>query len=184
MTDRLFFAFWPDDALRHDLAVRMPGWVQGVEGRVQRPDQWHLTVEFLGGVEPARQPALHAAGAALAGWLERPQAIRLDRLEHWRGPQVLCVAASAVPSGVRALVEALKAQLLQRGFEPERREFRAHLTLARKVRRPRPDGPVDPFDWPVRSLSLVRSTAGPAGSRYEPLAGWNVVRAPSDAPGG
>lgn len=184
MTDRLFFAFWPDDALRRDLSARVPGWLAGVAGRPQRPDQWHLTVVFLGSVERARQPALHEAGAALEGCLERPEAIRLDRLEHWRKPQVLCLAAQVLPPGVPRLVETLQAQLARRGFETERRPFRAHLTLARKVREAVPARPVDPLDWPVATLSLVRSTVGPAGSRYEPLARWNVLRAPSDAPGG
>lgn len=184
MSDRLFLAFWPGEDLRRELATRVPAWLSDYPGRPQRPDQWHLTVEFLGTVGADRQPAVHAAARALEGFLARPEVIRLDRLEHWARPEVLCVVASHVPQGIQDLVQALRSQLAARGFEPERRDFRAHLTLARKARQRVPARAVDPFDWPVRTLSLVRSITDPAGSRYEPLTRWNVVRAPSDAPGG
>mgnify|MGYP000942304460 CR=1 FL=1 len=60
-----------------------------------------------------------------------------------------------------------------------------HYRVAWNIARQRvPARAVDPFDWPLRTLSLVRSITDPAGSRYEPLTRWNVVRAPSDAPGG
>jgi len=51
------------------------------------------------------------------------------------------------------------------GFEPDRRSFRAHLTLARKVRRELPASVVEPVTWPATELSLVESTTLPSGSR-------------------
>ena len=58
MTDRLFFALWPDTALQSVLARRLPPLLDGIQGRAQRPDQWHVTLEFLGAVAIDRQAAV------------------------------------------------------------------------------------------------------------------------------
>ena len=70
-TRRLFFALWPDAALRASLQRRLaplcaPDW-----GRVTGPAQWHVTLEFLGSLEaPAlwdRLVALGPDGARIIG---------------------------------------------------------------------------------------------------------------------
>jgi 2'-5' RNA ligase len=176
VTDRLFFAFWPDAALRDELAGRVAEWTRGYPCRPQRPDQWHLTVEFVGSVATDRQHALYAAAKAIEGFLDAPEVIVLDRLEHWPRPQVLCVTATTVSRGVAALASALKDALRRHGFEPEQREFRPHLSVARKARQPVAARGVGPIGWPVRTLSLVKSHSDAAGSRYEPCACWNLVQ--------
>jgi len=89
---------------------------------------------------------------------------------------VLCLTARETPAALVALVEALRRQLEVRGFKAERREFQAHLTLARSVlRRPR----IEEFElvrWPAREFTLVESVTGPGGSRYERRAAWPLGR--------
>lgn len=176
MSDRLFFALWPDDELRQGLARRIPDLIRDYPCKPQRPDQWHLTLEFLGSVEAARQPALHAAAAQAQERGGVPDDVLLDRLEHWPRPEVLCLVASAVPPGLAEFVTALRAALVEHGFEPERREFRPHLSLARKARQPARARPVAPLHWPVGDFVLARSVSDATGSRYEPLARWNVFQ--------
>jgi 2'-5' RNA ligase len=182
VNDRLFFALWPDDVLREVLARRIPELVRGYPCKPQRPDQWHLTLEFIGSVEAVRQPALHAAAGKVHALPGVAGDIVLDRLEHWARPQVLCLSASVVQPALSEFVGALRAELLAQGFEPERREFRPHLTLARKARQPVPSGPVDPLRWPVRDFVLARSVTDAAGSRYEPLARWNLSQTLTPTP--
>lgn len=173
MTDRLFFALWPDDALRSELASRVPTLLEHVQGKAQRPDQWHVTLEFLGAVPRERQAALHAAADHLHG---APLAIVFDQLDHWRRPQVYCLSASSTPLELERLVSGMRASLQDEGFEPESREYRPHVTLARKVRAA-PTGALDqPLEWCADRFALVRSITGPAGSRYEPLHWWNLRR--------
>ena len=81
MSDRLFFALWPDPSLRQALHARVGEITASVGGKLQRPDQWHVTLEFLGQVPRERQPALRAA----ADRVRRPVvAIEFDRVEYWR----------------------------------------------------------------------------------------------------
>ena len=165
MSDRLFFALWPDPSLLQALRARVGGITASVGGKLQRPDQWHVTLEFLGQVPRERQPALRAAADRVHGSV----VIEFDRVEYWRKPQVVCLVASRVPAGLAALVTQLRAELAAEGFTLESRPFRPHVTLARKVRSGADSFLDPPFLWRTDGFALVRSVTDPAGSRYEPL---------------
>ena len=171
MTDRLFFALWPDEDLRTTLDLRLPPLVGELGGKPQRPDQWHVTLEFLGDVAADRRGGLHRAAERVRA---APFTVSFDQLEHWRKPQVVCLTASRIPAPLAALVDGLRAALAEEGFIPESREFRAHVTLARKVKTARHGRLEPPLAWPADRFALVRSVTGPAGSRYEPLHWWNL----------
>jgi RNA 2',3'-cyclic 3'-phosphodiesterase len=168
---RLFFALWPDDAARRGLAAAVRELVPPGAGRPQRPDQWHVTLEFLGDIPESRLPAVLDAGAAASAVASACE-VDFDRLEHWKRPQVLCLVASSIPQPLAALIESLRAELQVRGFTPEARPFKAHVTLARRVARPPALAPVKPLRWPVRGFALVQSVTEPAGSRYLQIATW------------
>jgi 2'-5' RNA ligase len=170
MSDRLFFALWPDPALRQALRARIDRVAASFDGKPQRPEQWHVTLEFLGQVPHERQILLRAAADRVR---RSPVAIEFDRVEHWRKPQVVCLVASRVPVGLAALVTQLRAELAQEGFAVEARPFRAHVTLARKVRSAADSLLDPPFLWRTDGFALVRSVTDPAGSRYELLHWWN-----------
>jgi 2'-5' RNA ligase len=171
MSDRLFFAFWPDAAIRHELERRLPAFLADAsDGRPQRPDQWHVTLEFLGAVDAKRQPRAWAAADRVT---VTPVEIEFDVLEHWRKPQVYSLVASRTPSPLAHMVDTLRAALAVEGFEPETRPYRPHVTLARKVRRARDGALQPPLLWRADRFTLVRSVTGPPGSRYEPLRWWN-----------
>jgi 2'-5' RNA ligase len=170
MSDRLFFALWPDPALRQSLRVHVGAILDTVEGRPQRPDQLHVTLEFMGQVPRERQPSLRAAAGRVR---MEPFVIEFDRVEHWPKPQVVCLVASRIPAGLMALVTQLRAALAEAGFTLDARPYRPHVTLARKVRAAANLPLEPPFVWPSSSLVLVRSVTDPAGSRYEPLCWWN-----------
>ncbi|BAN69346.1 2'-5' RNA ligase family protein [endosymbiont of unidentified scaly snail isolate Monju] len=83
MSRRLFFALWPDEALRRRLAdwqqTHLPPGVQPTH-----PADLHLTLHFLGQVEEGRLGALRELGDRLAG---EAFALCLDHLGHWPGPR-------------------------------------------------------------------------------------------------
>jgi 2'-5' RNA ligase len=171
MTDRLFFALWPDDDLRGVLGRRLLPLATVVQGKAQRPDQWHVTLEFLGAVPTERQPAVWAAADRVTG---EPFEIVFDALDHWRKPQVYLLAATRTPGPLGRLVGELRAALTAEGLVPESREYRPHVTLARKVRSVRAGPLREPVRWPADRFALVRSVTDRAGSRYEPLRWWNL----------
>lgn len=167
---RLFFALWPDEAvldrlakLRRELGLN--------EGKPVSPEKFHITVLFLGETGEDKIEALRALGEGLA---LMPCELALDRLEHWPRPAVLCLTATTVPEPLAKLVKTLKREVRKLGFEPERRPFRPHLTLARKVKKRVPNRKIEPISWPVRELVLVASELSPEGSCYQVLDRWRT----------
>lgn len=168
---RLFFAVWPSDGLRLALAPRIRALQPAEAGRPQRPDQWHVTLEFLGPVpglqlEQVRDAAAQVRAAACD--------IVFDAVEYWRRPEVLCLVARSLPPPLESLVSQLREALAARGFEPESRPFRAHLTLARKVVHAVAPVRFEPLHWPVEDFALVESVTDRSGSVYTPLATWRL----------
>ena len=168
---RLFFALWPPDELRSALAPRIRALQPAGVGRPQRPDQWHVTLEFLGSVPASRVAAVRDAAAQVRGG---PCEIAFDAVEFWRRPEVLTLVARVLPPPLDDLVTQLRAALAARGFEPESRPFRAHMTLARKVTHPVTPVVFEPLHWPATDFALVESITDRSGSVYTPLASWNL----------
>ena len=171
MSERLFFALWPDQGVCGQMRDHVLPQLQSLRGKPQRPDQWHVTLVFLGEV-----PAPHRA-ALLAG-AHRVQAspftVTFDAIEYWRRPRVVCMTASFTPAPLHNLLETLRAALQSEGFEPDPRPYRPHVTLARKVFVAQEFTLSEPITWPAHRFTLVRSVTDPAGSRYEPLEWWNL----------
>jgi 2'-5' RNA ligase len=171
VSERLFFALWPD----HDICARMRDGVlprlQSLRGKPQRPDQWHVTLVFLGEVPAARRAALLAGAHAIQA---SPFTLTFDAIEYWRRPRVVCMTASVTPAPLHDLVETLRAAVQGEGFELDLRPYRPHVTLARKVFAAQEFKLPEPIAWPAHRFTLVRSVTDPAGSRYEPLQWWNL----------
>jgi 2'-5' RNA ligase len=70
-------------------------------------------------------------------------------------------------------VADLQQGLLGCGFEPERRRYKPHVTLHRKVRHAEA-GPLEqPIAWQAREFALAASEGGaPGQSRYRILHRW------------
>ncbi len=163
---RLFLALWPTTGLREQLAARIGGCLGDQAPRAQRPDQWHTTLVFIGWVDAALVSVVDelAAGIACA-----PFVLSFDALEDWRRARVACLTASVIPAPLQSLVAGLEAALDAAGIGFDRRPYRPHLTLARKIVRLEHTGPIATLAWAVHGFALVESRSTRAGSRYEPL---------------
>jgi RNA 2',3'-cyclic 3'-phosphodiesterase len=163
---RLFFALWPDETLRAQLAQRMAALpVQHL--RLMNPLNLHVTLAFLGSTSSARLPDLSATAAALSF---EPCTLLFDQLTVWRRARVLVLSASQVPPALLAFTAELQARLRAEGFALDNKPFRPHVTLARDVHQPDSETPVAPLHWPANDFVLVQSVPAAAGVRYEVLA--------------
>jgi 2'-5' RNA ligase len=172
---RLFFALWPDAALRAATVAATARTVATAGGRAVSPDDLHVTLAFLGELPPDRVAAALAVGRAIAG-AERGigGTQTFDRVVQWgrRGPLVL--EATRVEAGLAELQRALADALLAAGFALDRRDFRPHVTLSRRPDRPAPaalpDVPGGVLAWPYAGFVLAESPVEPppgaGASRY------------------
>jgi 2'-5' RNA ligase len=170
----MFFALWPDERMQADLAGAIASALRSGEppdGRLVPEAKFHLTLAFLGSVPQSQFEALLEVGARSAQSQVggAPIAITLDTLEHWRKPQVLVATSQSTPPAAVALAETLKRALVAESFSPDLKPFRAHATVARKVRRLSGELHLSPVLWTFDSLHLVESRSG---STYSTVKKW------------
>jgi 2'-5' RNA ligase len=170
-TRRLFFALWPDEATRQALAHATHKAVRGSGGRPVPVANLHATVAFLGNVGDNLVPAIEAAASKVHGIGFE---LTFDAIDFWPRPQVLVAVATETPAEAASLAAALWAAVTPLGIQPDIRPFRAHVTLARKVRKPHDGLGMRPVHWVVPNLALVESRTDPEGARYAVLRSWRL----------
>ena len=168
---RLFFALWPDDTARRAISALAHDVAERAAGRATREETIHLTLAFLGDVEPGRIPGLAAIGETVARIAPQFE-LRLDLVGGFRDARVAWLGAEPVPASLAAIADRLKTDLAAEGFRIDRRPFTAHVTLARKCRSVPGRENVAAISWAVDRLSLVASELASDGSRYRTRAEW------------
>jgi 2'-5' RNA ligase len=163
---RVFFALWPDDATRAAIsratrdAVRLSG------GRPIAKERLHITVAFLGELTAAGLDVARTVPPISVG----PFELALDSVGVWPESKILWLAATALPDELVELEKRLWDSLVERGFRGEDRDYRPHVTLARRARPV--DFAVEPVRCPVRDLALVESFPDGHNVHYEVLERW------------
>lgn len=174
MHHRLFFALWPDDAVRGriDAAAAMVEHAHAPGGRRLRRDRLHLTLQFIGDFAPLPDGLVEAACDAASRVVSPAFALALDHAGSFRGSRVWWLGCRDCPGELRALWSALGTALGDAGVpcRPHAR-FTPHVTVQRNVRRPLASTPIAPVEWPVRDFVLIDSRAD-AG--YVELGRWSL----------
>jgi 2'-5' RNA ligase len=163
---RLFFALWPDEAVRLELVriTRQLAVPPGAKRMV--PDNLHLTLAFIGTQGQEVQECLEQQAAAID---LPPFTLTFDQIGFFAKPQVVWLGDKNPPESLLQLAQALKQAQLQCGLEPETRPFQTHLTLLRKVRHPPAPFQPEPVIWAVNDFVLVASETLPEGAQYRIL---------------
>jgi 2'-5' RNA ligase len=162
--------------LRASLAEAVAPWGTDAALRWSAPESWHLTLAFLGGVDPATVGEARARVLEVAGRHEpmRLEAGGIGAFPSAARSRVVWYGVEDPGGRLAALAGDLAGSLGLDAPSP----FRAHVTLAR-VRR----GSADLRGWlaeasasaptgslEVRQVELMRSHLGQGTPRYETLA--------------
>jgi 2'-5' RNA ligase len=167
---RLFAALDLPEPVRAQLAAwaARTGESEGV--RLLAPESLHVTLCFLGWREADDAARI---GRLVAGCARPVPDLALAGVA-WLPPRRPRVLAADVSDGSGAL-GALQAELAsvleaEAGYEPERRAYRPHVTVARVregPRRPPALDPPAPLAFAGTAVTLYRSHLRRAGARYE-----------------
>lgn len=182
MTRRLFFALQPEPELAGALLARVAPMALELRGTPVPSTNLHATLTFVGSVPEERLDELRAAAASIRG---ASGVIVFDTLEIWEEPRVLVLTAPRHPAEASALAAALRDAALAQGFKPAIKDFRPHLTLARKVdlvaaRKlswPRECSPG--FVVHFERFVLMESSRGESGSIYSVVESWPLYGPPA-----
>lgn len=127
---RLFVAL----ALPGMISAQLSGLIGGIQGaRWVPPENYHLTLRFIGEVEPWQAEEVDEALAAIRA---KPFELSLKGVGLFeKGGRITALWAGVERSDSLAHLQAKVETALQRvGLEPERRRFAPHVTLARTER--------------------------------------------------
>jgi 2'-5' RNA ligase len=142
------------------------------------PANLHITLWFIGNVDADRAQAIQQVFAPplqlssfdmhVAGFGAFPPS---------GAPRVVWMGVEEGQSGIRGAYDEVSRRLHALGYEPERRQYSAHLTLARvkeagrgshaDLRRVLADTPGDAGVCRIPAVTLFRSHLSPKGSTYE-----------------
>jgi len=173
-----------------ELVKRLKDFQSGLSSARLRCVKWvdpgsiHLTLKFLGNVDPGRLEAVKdAAEAAVRS--HRPFQLTTGSTGFFPGPQrarVFWLALEGDIEELGKLQQGIDRAMSNLGFESENRSFTAHLTLARLregcssaerlefagLVRPAAFEPGPPMG--VKTAALMRSQLAPKGAVYTRLA--------------
>lgn len=169
---RVFFALWPSDVERSELAAWQPPLLQLWGGRMTPTDKLHSTLLFIGELSPDRLQALQLAAQEVRG-----EAFQLvfDAAHYWGHNHIVYAAPASVPEQLRSLVKNLQLRLRQHQFNFEQRVYMPHATLLRHTLWT--DNPMPTMKrvvWEMRDFALVQSLSDGQRTRYSILAKFNL----------
>lgn len=170
---RLFIAAYMDEASHQEVtAVQDKLKKMAQKATYVKPGQLHMTLFFLGDVDPGHVETLktildqvpfesgplHNAGIEIFS----------------RGKDETYVLTAEGPPHLKASYKEMKSRLDANGFRVEKRPFKAHVTLARKVRITPQDkkafiDSLKPFSIRIAKIALVRSVQESRGATHEIL---------------
>ena len=167
--ERLFFALWPTDDVRQTIKRHCKSLLRHTGGRPVAEENLHITLAFLGSVDAVQ----HACVEEVATAIQLPSfELILDQIGYWARPRVLWLGAREIPEPLQLLVNTLNKGCGDCGLSLDKRPFKAHLTLKRKVHQAPPTEEVKPVLWPVERFVLVKSNTLPQGVQYEVVREW------------
>ncbi len=164
---RLFFALWPDNDVRNELASIGRTCLGVCRGRLVPAKSLHVTLAFLGELDAHRLQALGRIGDSL-----RPPCftIAFDRIGFFRRRGVVYAGMSEASAPLVELAAQARSALAAAGFRTESGRFVPHVTLIRDARAAPPSDLLDVrVMWQVRHIVLVESARGPDGQVYRPV---------------
>jgi RNA 2',3'-cyclic 3'-phosphodiesterase len=170
---RLFVALELPEAVRDALVSFREAVADPATWRFLGPEGIHLTLAFLGNRPEHEVEAIEGVLQAAAGPAPR-LALADGLLLPPRRARVLCAEVEDRDGTLAALQQRVSSGLAAAGvYEPEKRPFRAHVTVARLrsgARAPRTvGGAPEPLEFHGDSLALYVSRLHPKGARYEAL---------------
>lgn len=143
--------------------------------RFVEPENYHLTLAFLGNVDAQRVPEVEAALAAVASHHEHLEVTlnRVGAFPHERTPRIIFIGSRGADRRYRALAASVRAACTHLGFTVDEKDDIPHVTIARTSDRRRATLPlieVAPISVHVTDLTLFESVPYEERTQYVTLA--------------
>ena len=151
-------------------------------------DNLHITLKFLGDVEPEQVTRLDTNLSRIGGI--RPFRVALSGVgafPNLSSPRALWIGVGEGGEWISKLAASVERAAIASGFDEERRAFHPHVTLARARTDSRAKGPPQMPDelaealkscplpaWTCGGFTLMRSELSQGGPAYTPIAEFSL----------
>jgi len=166
---RLFFALWPDNAIRKQINGLNQSITSADLNKVYL-DNLHVTLVFLGQVDSKSEAKIIACTDNIS---QPAFSLHFEQLVFWKKPRILCLTTQQYDPQLLILLNALKNIVRQCGVQTEDRPYRPHITLARKATQ-NISRKIGPIKWQAQSFCLLQSCSTPSGVKYQVLQRWDL----------
>ena len=166
---RLFFALVPGPAVCKGIERLQAG--LNVSGRAAKPHQFHATLAFLG-LQPAE--LIPQILAIASGLTFEPCSIVLDRYGRFKRAGVLWLGASEIPDPLSRFQHSLVDALLEEGIGYDKKAWKFHVTLYRKMRKPASIMDPEAIEWSLDGFDLIESVSVRSGVEYHSIGHWKA----------
>lgn len=164
---RLFFALEPGDDVVREVSLFQQA--AGIEGRAVPSANFHVTLAFLG----MQDSEVMVNAGAVASTLQFPPCeVLLDSPGRFKRAGVFWLGASRIPEELTAFQQDLVDALLDAGIGYDRKPWKFHLTLYRKMRKPALIMDPVAIRWRLEGFSLVESVSVRRGVEYHTIGHW------------
>ena len=160
---RLFFALWPGEALRERLHDAANGIPMADPARRVAYGNLHLTLHFIGNVYFEEMVCLQRQASRVKA---EKFHFDIDCQGFFSKSRVAWLGCAEAPAALDELHAQLGRQLQLCGYQPEKRRYHPHVTVARKI------GPVtdawqsEAIPWAVAEFALVEVQQLENGVQY------------------
>lgn len=160
---RIFFALWPDDALRESLqraSNTIP--VERPARRVPRYNL-HLTLHFIGNVYFDQLDCLREQAKLVK---MKAFELSIDCQGIFKKPRVAWLGCRETPAALLELHQQLGQRLRRCDYQPESRDYNPHVTMARKIDRIPEHESFEPISWRTSQFALIEVQQIDNGVQY------------------
>ena len=168
---RLFFALWPDDETRTRIA-EVAKIFESNEIKPVKISNLHITLEFLGEVSDQDRDQLIEKINKLQ---HQSFNLELTRVGWWRKPQILWIGTTHIPGELLQLVKSIKKCVRKQGLKIDKKEYKPHVTIARKIKQVVIPNKALHLLWQANSFVLVVSRSGENGVEYQVIQEWPLI---------
>lgn len=167
-TSRLFFALLPDDRTVDAINWHADQYSPRT-GRKVRPENFHITLLFLGNVNAATQERLIMTCNNLHS---QTFDLEISTSGWWKKAGIFWLAPEHTPAKLTALHESLVSAAGSCRLTTQKRPYAPHITIMRKVTQAPQHPLIKPFTWQAEDFSLMQSITHSDGVEYRELATW------------
>ncbi|MFN4216412.1 MAG: RNA 2',3'-cyclic phosphodiesterase [Brevinematales bacterium] len=183
---RIFIAIDIDESTRKIIAESLKPTQQKIKSLSwTTPEQWHLTLAFLGEVEPPLVLSLQKRLAQIESLRFVLRIGEIGVFPNWANPRVFWAGVSENKE-MQILHTRLWDMLQQEGFSPDEKGFHPHLTLAR-IKKPisleekkiLQTANIPQTEVHIENFHLYQSELLPQGARYTKLMTYPLKEKPN-----